>query len=1062
MNKLFGCISVLSVCAWGQAVSPTMNPLPTRQFGQPSLQVPLTQASPNLVEGRELSNPGGIALDTSVSPPILYIADTGNNRVLAYKNSASITKGQFADLVIGQNDFVSTLTQGGASSSLTTGLNTPVGLAVDSKGNLWVADAGNNRILRFPTPFNNSGGAVPNPDIVIGQKSYASGTSPNEGGGSICSAKTLAFSQYGSVYIAGLAVDSGGNLWTTDPVNNRVLMYPAGSLVKGAAEVAATVVLGQTSFTTNALPGGVTQLTKSSTVQPAGLAFDSAGNLYVVDSYSRVLYFPAPISTGQSAARVLGIPQAQTTAIVYPTQYTLGYPNASGNLLSPNGVFTFGNHLYVADSPANRIVEYDVPANWPAETTTAPSPPIMAVLGQINYTTATANQGLAQPNSSTLTNPYTGTFDGSGNMWVADAGNNRVLAFKVNVTGGYNSASQLVGQLDYIYRAPNLIEGKEVFLAGLTGSASAMVVDKNSTPPHLYIADPGNNRVLCFNNAYTVGGGTSLTFADLVIGQPDKFTSEINYPGGQAGSPTQTGLYSPVGLAVDNNGNLYVADAGNGRVVRFPAPFNQPAGQQPTANLVLGQPDFVTLIQNASASFMHTPFGLALFAGSDANATPLAGGLAVSDPIFNRVLVFKKGAGGDFTNGQAAYLVLGQNSATSTSAGNGLAAFNKPLGIAADTSDRLYVADYANGRVLAFTQVPESLSNGPTSTLQYTGLNAPEGVAINTTTTELWVTNTNSNQLLRYPQFTTCQLSVTGGCQPTSVLTTNASPLGIATDGSGNIIAGDVANRITFYFPQLFYKSAASYANQQPLVPGMLAAVGRFGLPMTIGAGAAATNPWPTTLGGVTMTVTSTNGTQTAPLFRTDSGYGAIFFQVPYEVPTSGTANFTVTQNNNGAIIGVGTFQLGKTNPGFFSANSQGFGPVAALNKDNTVNSPTNPAARGDYVQLFLTGLGQVQNPPADGYAPAASNIVSTPALPTVTIQGATATVLYSGPGAFAGGWQINVTIPQTAVPTAPNWVIVQYLDGVSNWWGTTSSDGISPGADQKLGTSNLTTIYVK
>ena len=210
------------------------------------------------------------------------------------------------------------------------------------------------------------------------------------------------------------------------------------------------------------------------------------------------------------------------------------------------------------------------------------------------------------------------------------------------------------------------------------------------------------------------------------------------------------------------------------------------------------------------------------------------------------------------------------------------------------------------------------------------------------------------------------------------------------------------------------------------------------------------------------MTVTSANGTQTAPLFITNSGYGAIYFQVPYEVPTSGTANVTVTQNSTGAVIGVGTFQLGKTNPGLFSANQQGYGQVAARNSDGTANSPTNGAARGDYVSLFLTGLGQVQNPPPDGYAPTGANSLNTISQPTVTIQGTTANVSYSGPGAFAGGWQINVYIPQTAVPSSANWVIVQYIDGVSTWWGTTSSDGISPGADQKLTGSNLTTIWVK
>ena len=48
---------------------------------------------PNVVEGREMSTPFGIALDTSVSPPIVYMADTGNNRVLGFQYATQLTAG---------------------------------------------------------------------------------------------------------------------------------------------------------------------------------------------------------------------------------------------------------------------------------------------------------------------------------------------------------------------------------------------------------------------------------------------------------------------------------------------------------------------------------------------------------------------------------------------------------------------------------------------------------------------------------------------------------------------------------------------------------------------------------------------------------------------------------------------------------------------------------------------------------------------------------------------------------------------------------------------------------
>ena len=55
--------------------------------------------------------------------------------------------------------------------------------------------------------------------------------------------------------------------------------------------------------------------------------------------------------------------------------------------------------------------------------------------------------------------------------------------------------------------------------------------------------------------------------ADLVIGQPagDLFRAVVNYPNGDPDLPTRTGLYRPVGVAIDDGGNLWVADSGNGR-----------------------------------------------------------------------------------------------------------------------------------------------------------------------------------------------------------------------------------------------------------------------------------------------------------------------------------------------------------------------------------------------------------------------------------------------------------------------------------------------------------------
>src|SRR5205823_705809 len=140
-----------------------------------------------------------------------------------------------------------------------------------------------------------------------------------------------------------------------------------------------------------------------------------------------------------------------------------------------------------------------------------------------------------------------------------------------------------------------------------------------------------NNRVLGYRDIRKLIAGSP---ADIVIGQPDFATSICNYPSGDPTQPLQNSLCRPVGLLVDSSGNLYVADSGNNRVLRFPTPFSHPGNQ--VADLVLGQPSFFIKLTDPSASTMGLPYGLA-FASNF--------GLLVSDEAYNRVLFFP------FTNG---------------------------------------------------------------------------------------------------------------------------------------------------------------------------------------------------------------------------------------------------------------------------------------------------------------------------------------------------------------------------------------------------------------------------
>ena len=151
----------------------------------------------------------------------------------------------------------------------------------------------------------------------------------------------------------------------------------------------------------------------------------------------------------------------------------------------------------------------------------------------------------------------------------------------------------------------NLIEGREFQFNGTNGDAG-LAIDTSGDTPHLYVADTYNNRVLGFRDMRKVQAGTK---ADLVLGQSDFTTGLLNFQGlnnSDTGNPDKTtsfGLNSPSGLAVDSAGNLYVADTGNSRVLRFPTPFDHQT-TLPEADLVLGQRNFTTLITDPSASTM--------------------------------------------------------------------------------------------------------------------------------------------------------------------------------------------------------------------------------------------------------------------------------------------------------------------------------------------------------------------------------------------------------------------------------------------------------------------------
>jgi sugar lactone lactonase YvrE len=260
-----------------------------------------------------------------------------------------------------------------------------------------------------------------------------------------------------------IAVDGNGNVYISDYANNRVLYYSSGS-------TSAIRVYGQLgSFTSNtANLGGVSE---NSLNHPIGVALDPSDNLYISDRLnSRILFFPANSTT---ATRVYG----QSGSFVGNSQNYLGIGPNSLNYPEHLTVDTAGS-LFVADYQNNRVLMYR-----PGETSAS------TVYGQQgSFVTATANLGGIGPTS--LFTPCGVVVDGTGNVYISDESNHRVLYFP----SGSTTATRVLGQLGLfttnVLNQPGgaVSENSLYYPAGLS-------IDNSGS---LYLADGNNNRVLYY------------------------------------------------------------------------------------------------------------------------------------------------------------------------------------------------------------------------------------------------------------------------------------------------------------------------------------------------------------------------------------------------------------------------------------------------------------------------------------------------------------------------------------------------------------------------------------
>jgi sugar lactone lactonase YvrE len=257
------------------------------------------------------SEPLGCAVDKQDN---LYISDLINNRVMFFpKGSVNATR------VYGQTNFSTSF--GGCNAR---NFNSPIGIALDSNGNLFVADTSNNRVVVFP-PGSTT------PSNVIGQGSFDSCGSNREGE---VGANTLS-------HPVDVVVDDQDGIFIVDSANTRVLYYPLGAATPASG--GATLAYGQPNL------NSTTSETSQTTITwPTAVAYDKMRSvLYVAQNSNRVSTFN--IGDGVNQIQVFG--QKTFTSSSQGTSAETFF-NPAGMIVDRLG------RLYVADASNNRVVRY--------------------------------------------------------------------------------------------------------------------------------------------------------------------------------------------------------------------------------------------------------------------------------------------------------------------------------------------------------------------------------------------------------------------------------------------------------------------------------------------------------------------------------------------------------------------------------------------------------------------------------------------------------------------------------------------------------------------------------
>ncbi|OJW74992.1 MULTISPECIES: NHL repeat-containing protein [unclassified Spirosoma] len=641
----------------------------------------------------QLSEPFGVAVDGNGN---LYIADRANHRIRKVNPSGMITT------VAGTGNQGYSGDGGLATSAQ---LYSPFGVVVDGSGNLYIADFGNCRIRKV------------SPSGIITTVAGTGNAGYSGDGGPATSAKLQ--------YPLDVAVDGSGNLYIADRDNYRIRKVNASGVI---TTVAGTGTYGYSG------DGGLA--TSAQLNNPYNVAVDGSGNLYIADTYNnrirKVDTFGVITTVAGTGNQGYSGDGGQATSARLDFPYSMSV-DGSGNLYFSDG----NNHCIRKISPSGVITTIAGTGNGGYSGDGGP-----ATLAQLYY-------------------PFGVAIDGNGNLYIGDYTHNRIR--QVNTSGiitpvAGNGTKGIGGYSG---------DGEQATFAQLS-EPYGLTVDSNG---NLYIADRNNHciRKVSPSGIITTVAGTG--------------NAGYNGDGGQA---TSAQLYSPTGVAVDGNGNLYIADRDNHRVRKV-----SPSGGIMTISGT-GDAGYSGDGGQATSAQLYTPFGVTVD-GNDNLYIADFGNHCIRKVSPSGIITTVAGTGNAGYNGDG-----GQ--ATSTQ-------LDSPTGVAVDGNGNLYIADQYNHRIrkvntsgriitVAGTGSPGLFGDGGQAISAW--LYYPTDVAIDGSD-NLYIANgfnrirkVNSSGVITTVAGTGAYGYGGDGGPATSAWL--RSPFGVAVDGSGNFYIADLNN----------------------------------------------------------------------------------------------------------------------------------------------------------------------------------------------------------------------------------------------------------------------------